>query len=156
MDEIQRQQITGFIKETASLVVEWGFDAPSMHKEMLQLHEIIGQLIKARFRTEDAGAKEQLADQAINEMQHLGWLAEELVGGGGNPKIQHTEVDKSTKPSDMLRADIKIEKVVADAYDKAGKETDDPDLKKLLHRIRDNEIYHIDVFNDLLKEEEEK
>jgi rubrerythrin len=56
----------------------------------------------------------------------------------------------------MLHADIKIEKVVADAYDKAAKETVDPDLKKLLHRIRDNEIYHIDVFNDLLKEEEEK
>ena len=62
MDEMQRQQIADFIKESTSLVVEWGFDAPSMHKEMLQLHEIIGQLIKARFRTEDAGIKEQLAD----------------------------------------------------------------------------------------------
>ena len=62
MDEMQRQQIADFIKETTSLVVEWGFDAPSMHKEMLQLHEIIGQLIKERFRTEDAGIKEQLAD----------------------------------------------------------------------------------------------
>jgi hypothetical protein len=62
MVEMQRQQIADFIKETTSLVVEWGFDAPSMHKEMLQLHDIIGQLIKARFRTEDAEAKEQLAD----------------------------------------------------------------------------------------------
>ena len=62
MDEIQRQQIADFIKESASLVVEWGFDATSMHKEMLQLHEIIGQLIKARYRTEDAGVKEQLAE----------------------------------------------------------------------------------------------
>jgi hypothetical protein len=56
MVEMQRQQIAGFIKETTSLVVEWGFDAPSMHKEMLQLHEIIGQLIKERFRTEDVEA----------------------------------------------------------------------------------------------------
>jgi len=45
---------------------------------------------------------------------------------------------------------------VADAYDQAAKETEDADLKKLLHRIRDNEIYHIDVFSDLLKEEEGK
>ena len=62
MDEMQRQQIADFIRETNSLVVEWGFDAPGMHKELLRLHEIIGQLIKARFRTEDPRAKEQLAD----------------------------------------------------------------------------------------------
>jgi bacterioferritin len=119
-------------------------------------YTVVLQYLLHSYLSKSEEAKEQLADQAINEMQHLGWLAEELVGGGGNPKIEHTEVDKSTKPSDMLRADIKIEKVVADAYDKAAKETDDADLKKLLNRIRDNEIYHIDVFNDLLKEEEEK
>lgn len=62
MDEMQRQQIADFIRETTSLIVEWGFDAPSMHKEMLQLHEIIGRLIKARFRTKDPAAKAQLAD----------------------------------------------------------------------------------------------
>jgi hypothetical protein len=62
MVEMQKQQIVDFIRETTSLVVEWGFDAPSMHKEMLQLHEIIGQLIKERFRTEDVEAKKQLAD----------------------------------------------------------------------------------------------
>jgi rubrerythrin len=56
----------------------------------------------------------------------------------------------------MLRADIKIEREVAAEYDRAAKEFEDPDLKKLLNRIRDNEIYHIDVFNDLLKEEEQQ
>jgi len=89
-------------------------------------------------------------------MQHLGWLAEELASGGGKPNIEHTKIDRSTRPVDMLQADIKIEKEVADAYDKAGKETSDADLKKLLFRIRDNELYHIDVFNDLLEEEEGK
>ena len=53
----------------------------------------------------------------------------------------------------MLRANIKIEQEVAAAYDRAAKETEDPDLKKLLLRIRDHEIYHIKVFSDLLKEE---
>jgi rubrerythrin len=43
---------------------------------------------------------------------------------------------------------------VADAYDKAAKKVKDPGLKKLLIRIRDHEIYHTDVFTDLLKEEE--
>ena len=50
--------------------------------------------------------------------------------------------------------EVAKEKEVAEEYDKAGKETDDVDLKKLLFRIRDNELYHIEVFNDLLEEEE--
>jgi rubrerythrin len=52
----------------------------------------------------------------------------------------------------MLQADIKIEKEVAQAYDKAAQETDDPGLKKLLRRIRDNELYHVEVFTDLLQD----
>ena len=54
----------------------------------------------------------------------------------------------------MLKADIEIEKEVAEAYDKASKEVSDAGLKALLRRIRDNERYHVEVFNDLLEAEE--
>jgi rubrerythrin len=84
-------------------------------------------------------------------MQHLGWLAEEMVDGGGSPRMEHTEVDKSTRTGDMLRADIKIEKEVAAEYDRAAQEVKDEGLKKLLLRIRDHELYHIEVFSDLLE-----
>jgi bacterioferritin len=96
----------------------------------------------------------EMQDQAINEMQHMGWLAEEMVGGKGKPRLEHIEVDKSTKMGDMLRADIKIEKEVAAKYDQSAKEVTAPDLKKLLRRIRDHELYHVEVFDDLLKEVE--
>jgi rubrerythrin len=56
----------------------------------------------------------------------------------------------------MLKADIKIEKEVAEAYDQAARTANDAGLKDLLMRIRDNEKYHIEVFDDLLKEEEGK
>jgi bacterioferritin len=101
----------------------------------------------------DKEIKKEMQDQAVNEMQHMGWLAEEMVGGGGNPTIEHTEVDQSAKVADMLKADIKIEKKVAAEYDHAAKEVADAGLKKLLTRIRDHERYHVDVFNDLLKKE---
>ncbi len=101
-------------------------------------------------------AKKQFEDQAINEMQHLGWLSEELVDGGGTPVIEHTGPDQSTNLPEMLKADLKIEKEVAKKYDEAAKVAKDPGLKELLERIRDNEKYHIDVFNDLLKEEKGK
>jgi len=116
-------------------------------------YTVILQYLFQSYMTTDEEAKEQLADQAINEMQHLGWLAEKIVDISGNPRIEHIEVDQSTKTADMLQADIKIEQEVAAAYDRAAKETEDPGLRELLLRIRDHEIYHIEVFSDLLKEE---
>jgi len=119
-------------------------------------YTVILQYLLHSYMTKNKEVKKQMEDQAINEMQHLGWLAEGMVGGGGKPRIEHTEVDRSTKTADMLRADIKIEQEVAAEYDRAAKEVEEVDLKQLLLRIRDHEVYHTEVFSDLLKEEEEK
>jgi len=132
-------------QDSVARTLNWGIE----HE-----YTVILQYLFHSYMTRNQEAKRQLEDQAINEMQHLGWLAEELVDGGGNPRVEYAEADQSTRTADMLRADIRIEKEVAEAYDKAAKEVADPNLKKLLLRIRDNEIYHIDVFSDLLKEEE--
>ena len=119
-------------------------------------YTVILQYLIHSYMTPNEDVKKEMEDQAINEMQHLGWLAEEMVDKKGSPRIEHTKVDKSTKTADMLRADIKIEKKVAAEYDRAAKEIEEPDLKELLIRIRDHEIYHADVFEDLLKEEEKR
>ena len=138
------EDIRGDRQDKTAKTLNWGIE----HE-----YTVILQYLLHAYMSKSEEAQGQLQDQAINEMQHLGWLAEELASSGGNPVIEHIEVDQSTRPADMLKADIKIEKEVAEAYDKAGKETDDADLKKLFYRIRDNELYHIDVFNDLLEEE---
>jgi len=117
-------------------------------------YTVILQYLIHSYMTPNEDVKKEMEDQAINEMQHLGWLAEELVGNKGTPKIEHKKVDKSTKTADMLRADIEIEKKVAAKYDRAAKEIKEADLKELLTRIRDHELYHADIFNDLLKGEE--
>ena len=117
-------------------------------------YTVILQYLLHSYMTTNKEAKKELQDQAINEMQHLGWLTEKMVDVSGSPRIEHTEVNQSTKTADMLQADIKIEQEVAAEYDRAAKEVEDPDLKKLLTRIRDHELYHAEVFSDLLKEEE--
>jgi bacterioferritin len=119
-------------------------------------YTVILQYMFQSYMTTNPEAKKELEDQAINEMQHLGWLAEKIVDISGSPVIEHTEVDQSTKTADMLRADIDIENKVAQEYDRAAQETSDPGLKELLLRLRDHELYHADVFSDLLKEEEKK
>ena len=119
-------------------------------------YTVILQYLLHSYMTSNKDVKKQMQDQAINEMQHLGWLSEKLVDKKGTPRIEHTGVDQSTKTADMLRADIKIEREVAAEYDRAAKEIEEPDLKELLKRIRDHELYHAEVFNDLLSEQEEQ
>ena len=116
-------------------------------------YTVILQYMFQSYMTTNEEAKKELEDQAINEMQHLGWLAEKIVDISGKPVIEHTEVDRSTDTADMLRADIDIENKVAAEYDRTAKETEDPKLKELLLRLRDHELYHAEVFGDLLKEE---
>ena len=141
------RDLRGSRQDKVTQVLDWGIE----HE-----YTVILQYLLHSYMTPNKDVKKEMEDQAINEMQHLGWLSEELVGKKGTPRIEHTKVDKSTKTADMLRADIEIEKKVAAEYDRAAKEIKEPDLKELLARIRDHELYHVDVFNDLLKEEEER
>jgi len=141
------RDLRGTRQDKVTQALNWGIE----HE-----YTVILQYLLHSYMTPNEDVKEEIEDQAINEMQHLGWLSEEMVDKKSSPKIEHTEVDKSTKTADMLRADIKIEKKVAAEYDRAAKEIEEPDLKELLIRIRDHEIYHADVFEDLLKEEEKR
>lgn len=118
-------------------------------------YNVILQYLFHRYMTPRVDVQREMEDQAINEMQHLSWLSETLVDIGSIPTIEHGAFDKSLNTSDMLRADIRIEKKVADRYEQAINAIEDPKIKSLLTRIRDNEIYHAGVFTDLLKEGEE-
>jgi bacterioferritin len=141
------KDLRGDRRDRVSEILNWGIE----HE-----YTVILQYLLHSYLSTNEAAKKEMEDQAINEMQHLGWLAEEIVDGGGSPRMEHTEVDQSTRTDDMLRADIKIEKKVAAEYDRAAKEVKDEGLKKLLLRIRDHEVYHIEVFSDLLEGDTQK
>ena len=141
------KDIRGSRKDNTARTLNWGIS----HE-----YTVILQYLFHSYMTKKPEAKKQFEDQAINEMQHLGWLSEELAGSGGSPVLDHTEVDRSVKTADMLKVDINIEKDVAEKYDRAAGKTNDPGLKALFQRIRDNEKYHMSVFTDLLKQEEKE
>ena len=147
VDKAQREKakdMRGSRQDKVIQMLNWGIG----HE-----YTVILQYMFHSYMTTNKEAKKELEDQAINEMQHMGWLAEKIIDISGSPIIEHIEVDRSTKTADMLRADMTIEPEVAAAYDRAAEETEDPGLKKLLRRLRDHEIYHAEVFSDLLKEE---
>jgi bacterioferritin len=136
------KDLRGERKDKVAGVLNWGIE----HE-----YTVVLQYLLHSYLAPSEEMKEEMQDQAINEMQHLGWLAEKMVSRGGHPKIEHGRIDRSKKAVSMLNADIKIEKQVAAVYDKAAKGSDDPKLKKLLTRIRDHELYHVKVFSDLKK-----
>ncbi len=128
-------------------------------REILQLgvtHEytVILQYLYHSFKMPECEISREMEMQAINEMQHLGWLAEELAGRGGKPEIEHTEVDRSQETAAMLRADPFAERAVEAAYSSQMREIQDPALRDLVDMIRKHESYHAEVFEDLLTEVE--
>ncbi len=138
------RDMRGTREDQVAQVLNWGIE----HE-----YTVILQYLLHSYTTANEDVREEMQDQAINEMQHLGWLSEKMVDKKGTPRIEHTKVDQSVKTGDMLQADIKIEREVAAEYDRAAKKVTDPDLKELLKRIRDHEVYHAEVFTDLLKKE---
>lgn len=138
------KDLRGDRKDSIAGTLNWGIG----HE-----YTVVLQYMFHSYMTKNKEAKKQLEDQAINEMQHMGWLSEEMVSGGGTPVLEHTPPDRSIVTADMLNVDIKIEKEVAEKYDKSAGEIDDKGIKELLIRIRDNERYHIEVFSDLLNGE---
>ncbi|MFC1919405.1 ferritin-like domain-containing protein [Chloroflexota bacterium] len=132
----------GIVQDRTSEMLNWGVE----HE-----YTVILQYLLHAYLATDQEIKDELHDQSINEMQHLGWLAEKLVGHKSNPRIEHTQVDTSQDMRDMLRADIKVEREVAEEYGRQVKEVKDAGLKKLLARIQGHEVYHDQVFSDLLK-----
>jgi bacterioferritin len=157
-DELSHHgDFTGFVKEAAKAglkdirgkrtdrlaeVLNWGIE----HE-----YTVVIQYLLHSYLAPNDKMRNEMQDQAINEMQHMGWLSEKMASRKGTPRIEHSKIDRSKTPAKMLDADIKIEKLVAEKYGRAAKELDDPKVKKLLTRIREHELYHIKVFNDLKK-----
>ena len=112
------------------------------------------QYLFQSYMTSNATIRRELEDQAINQMQHLGWLAEELVDCGGSPVIDHARVDQSTDVIDMLKVNAKLTRVLAREYEIAAVEVMDDSVRELLTKIKDQELYQSEIFNELLEGEE--
>ncbi len=115
-------------------------------------YAVILQYLYHSFVAEDKELAEELQTAAINEMQHMGWLAEALAGRGGKPVYEHDEIFVSRDHARNLQADIDVERRVTQMYSRQIPELPSEALQKLLGRIRDHEIYHDAVFSHLLDE----
>jgi rubrerythrin len=79
-------------------------------------------------------------------------LAEEVAELDGHPDIERTALSLEGDTAQMLQADIEAERAVTMDYNRQLGEIEDEELHKLLTRIRDHEIYHDELFSDMLAE----
>ncbi len=154
------QKMAG-LPPSGPLIARTGAGAPPRVLEILQAgvqHEysVILQYLYHRFVMPDCEIGNELEMQAINEMQHMGWLAEEVAAIGGHPLMEHTKLALEGTPAEMLEADIAAEQAVTLDYTRQLTEIEDEDLRALIERIRDHEVYHDQLFSDLLNELQEK
>ena len=115
-------------------------------------YTVILQYLYHNFVMPECEIGREMEMQAINEMQHLGWLAEELAEMGGHPDIERTVLSLEGDTAQMLQADIEAERAVTTVYNRQLDEIEDEELHKLVTRIRDHEIYHDELFSDMLAE----
>ena len=115
-------------------------------------YTVVLQYLYHSFVTEDKELSESFMNRAINEMQHMGWLSEELTERGAEPEMEHTELFLSRDAAKNLEADIAVEREVAEAYTLQLPELNDEELETLITRIRDHEIFHIAMFSEMLEE----
>ncbi len=93
----------------------------------------------------------QLKMQAINEMQHMGWLSEELTAMGHDIPLTPHPVQRPASPGAMLEANIALEQNTAATYNAHLQRVTSPKIRDLMQRIEKQETYHAALFKRLLK-----
>jgi bacterioferritin len=110
------------------------------------------QYLDHSFRImKDEEVSRQLELQAVNEMQHMGWLSEELAAASSELPLEPHPVTLTPDPRAMLQADIALEHSTAAQYARYLPKLTDPGIKTLVGQIHDHEVYHEDLFTRLLK-----
>lgn len=155
-EEAHKSKFEGLVDEVAELPAPEPEEADTEVTDILNVgvrHEytVILQYLFHSLMMSDCEVSRELEFHAINEMQHLGWLSEEAGERGGTPDIEHTEIDTSSDPAAMLQADIDAERAVTADYERQIGQLSDKKLKGLLARIKEHEIYHDEIFSELLK-----
>lgn len=114
-------------------------------------YEVILDYVYHALAGGDAGARHELLDLAVDEMKHLGWLAEHLTEVGGRPDLEGVAPPMPLTLADMLERGLAVERTVTEKYDEQARRTADGELKDLLRRIRLDELYHDHVFREMLE-----
>ncbi|MGC8825923.1 MAG: ferritin-like domain-containing protein [Anaerolineae bacterium] len=129
--------------------------AEYLQKDLKHEYTVVLQYLAHAFMTPHCEVEHEMEWQAVEEMRHMGWLAEEMESLGTRAEMVHDPLVLPDTTSEMLQADIAIEKEVASEYRRQALSLGEHELADLLERIAGEEDHHVVVFSKLLDEVEE-
>ena len=94
-----------------------------------------------------------MEETARDEMRHVEWLSEKVVGLGGIPTIEHAQLhlEGEDLPA-MLKRDVGLEEMAIKQYEEHIDAITDPKIRHLLKKIMNEEIEHAEELSDKLHE----
>ncbi|HPU84323.1 MAG TPA: ferritin-like domain-containing protein [Candidatus Latescibacteria bacterium] len=102
------------------------------------------------FIVADGKLGNAIEDRAIDEMKHMGWMAEHKIDSGGEPVLQPAPVQYSTELPEIFRYNIQLEKGAEERYQRHIDGYEDPDLQRVWAHIKFQEEHHTDDFENRL------
>ncbi len=144
-DEVgEDEEAEGPLDATDKEALSWGVS----HEYAAILQYLVHSFL---LEDQDAEISAQLEKQAINEMQHFGWLGEGLAEYGHEIPLEHHGVTLPQTPLEMLDANVKLEQDTAAMYAQYIPKMSDPGLKGVVDDARGQELYHESLFSRLAK-----
>lgn len=147
---VMKQDPEGEIRTESALAEEDTTLAGFIQKDVTHEYTVVLQYLAHSFMTPHCEVDHELEWQAIEEMRHLGWLAEGMESLGTRAEMTHTPLELPEDTADMLLVDIAIEEQVARAYRDQASRVDKVEFAQLFNRIAGEEDHHVYIFNELL------
>jgi len=130
-------------------------------KEIVELlnRDLVGEIeailvyVKQFLTIKECAISREIEEISVDEMRHAEWLGDMIVDLGGDPKIDHATLDfGGRRMGDMLSHDMELEEAAIKQYQEHIDAIDDPKVKKLLTKIRNEEQEHLEEFKELIEE----
>jgi len=125
-----------------------------LNSGVAQEYAAVLQYLHQSMATDDLKVSRATLNVAIEEMKHMAQLADEVVPLGGTPAVEPDVVKIDTDDAGRLKTNVADEDAAGQLYQSqidslatAGK----PEISDLLALIRDQETFHRETFEDLLR-----
>lgn len=116
-------------------------------------YKAILQYLRHSFIAPNCPFSRQMFEQAVDEMRHLDWLAEELEEHGYSGRFEHAPIDTSRDMSAMARSDLAGETDAASFYSGViGTAAPASGLRALITLIRTHEDIHAAQLRERLEQ----
>ncbi len=94
----------------------------------------------------------EVFDIALDEMRHIEWLSDLIVGLGGNPELKPRQIRFAGADNvEACKRGIDLENEAIALYNAHVAAISDPKIQWRLAHIRDEEVDHLNEFTELLE-----